>query len=294
MWIVNLAIIALVIVLAGFVIYHDTHNFKVREYEVSSDKLDRDFVYVFLTDLHGYFYGRNNERLIEAVDRISPDAVFCAGDMITATKNHRNVEVDSGLRLLEDLSSRYPVYISNGNHEEKIKVFRAAFGNLYDRYKSRLKRAGAIYLENESAMIEGTNIRVTGLCLDMDYFPKVVKMKMPQGHIESLVGKVNGDEKDNFQILIAHNPIYFKDYAKWGADLALSGHVHGGIIRLPFLGGVISPAISLFPKYDAGMFKEGNSTMILSRGLGTHTIHVRMFNPGEVSVIKLRGKKNVT
>ena len=294
MWIVNLAVIALVIVLAGLVIYHDTHNFKIREYEVSSDKLDRDFVYVFLTDLHGYFYGKNNERLIKAVDEIAPDAVFCAGDMITATKNHRNVEVDSGLRLLEELSSRYPVYISNGNHEEKIKVFRAAFGNLYDRYKSRLKRAGAVYLENESAMIEGTNIRVTGLCLDMEYFPKVVKMKMPKDHIESLVGKVNGGEKDNFQILIAHNPIYFKDYAKWGADLALSGHVHGGIIRLPFLGGVISPAISLFPKYDAGMFKEGDSTMILSRGLGTHTIHVRMFNPGEVSVIKLRGKKNVT
>lgn len=290
----SIVIIALLIVLSGIVIYHDTHNFKIYEYEVTTDKLDRDFVYVFLTDLHGYFYGKGNEKLIEAVDKISPDAIFCAGDMITATKNHHNVEVDSGLRLLENLSSRYPVYISNGNHEEKIKAYRGSFGNLFERYKNRLKRAGAVYLENDSVMIEGTNIRVTGLCLDLGFFKKVVKVNMDDKYLDNLLGRVNTAEKENYQILIAHNPIYFKNYADWGADLALSGHVHGGIIRLPLLGGVISPAIALFPKYDAGKYEKDKSTMILSRGLGTHTIHVRMFNPGEVSVIKLRGKKNVT
>ena len=214
--------------------------------------------------------------------------------MITATKNHHNVDVDSGLRLLENLSSRYPVYISNGNHEEKIKTYRDSFGNLFDRYKSRLIRAGAVYLENDSVMIEGTNIRVTGLCLDLGFFRKVVNIKMDDKYLDNLLGRVNTAEKENYQILIAHNPIYFENYADWGADLALSGHVHGGIIRLPFLGGVISPAIAFFPKYDAGKYEKNGSTMILSRGLGTHTIHVRMFNPGEVSVIKLRGKKNVT
>ncbi len=294
MWIVYLAIIALLIVLSAVVIYHDTHNFKVYEYEVTTDKLGRDFVFVFLTDLHGYFYGKGNERLIEAVDKISPDAVLCAGDMITASKRHRNVELDSGLRLLEDLASRYPVYVSNGNHEEKIKTFKDSYRNLFDRYKSRLIRAGVKYLENDSVMMDGTDIRVTGLCLPLGYFTKVVKVKMPDGYLDSLIGRVNSAEKENFQLLIAHNPVYFKHYAKWGADLSLAGHVHGGIIRLPLLGGVISPAIALFPKYDAGKYEENGSTMILSRGLGTHTIHVRMFNPGEISVIRLKGKKNVT
>ena len=143
-------------------------------------------------------------------------------------------------------------------------------------------------------MIEETNIRVTGLCLDLGFFKKVVKANMEDDYLDNLLGRVNTAEKEHYQILIAHNPIYFKNYADWGADLALSGHVHGGIIRLPLLGGVISPAIALFPKYDAGKYEKDGSTMILSRGLGTHTIHVRMFNPGEVSVIKLRGKKNVT
>jgi predicted MPP superfamily phosphohydrolase len=109
-----------------------------------------------------------------------------------------------------------------------------------------------------------------------------------------MLGKIGSKEQENFQILIAHNPIYFKNYAEWGADLVVSGHVHGGIVRLPLIGGVISPAIALFPRYDGGKYEQNGSTMVLSRGLGTHTIHVRVFNPGEVCVIRVRGKKNVT
>lgn len=290
----SLIITALVIVILGIVIYHDTHNFTVRKYEVETTKLDRDFVYVFLTDLHGYTFGDGNEKLIKAIDKISPDAILCAGDMMTASKLSDKLEADPGFSLLKELASRYPVYVSNGNHEEKIKRYRGGYGNWFDRYKSSLIRAGVHYLENESEMMDGANIRVTGLCLDLDYFKKVVKVKMEDDYLDSVIGKVSASEKENYQILIAHNPVFFKNYVKWGADLSLSGHVHGGIIRLPLLGGVISPAIVLFPKYDAGKYKKDGSTMILSRGLGTHTIHVRLFNPGEVSVINVRGKKNVT
>ena len=102
--------------------------------------------------------------------------------------------------------------------------------------------------------------------------------------MEHLVGKAN---RDRFQILLAHNPVYFEEYARWGADLVLSGHVHGGIVRLPFLGGVISPAFTLFPKYDGGKFERGDSTMLLGRGLGTHTLPVRMWNPGEIVLVTL-------
>ena len=102
--------------------------------------------------------------------------------------------------------------------------------------------------------------------------------------MDKLAGKAN-DRR--FQILLAHNPLYFKEYAAWGADLVLSGHMHGGIIRLPFLGGVVSPAVTPFPKYDGGRFAEGKSTMILGRGLGTHSLPVRMWNPGELVVVTL-------
>ena len=90
-----------------------------------------------------------------------------------------------------------------------------------------------------------------------------------------------------FSILLAHNPEYFKEYADWDPDLALSGHVHGGVVRLPFLGGVIAPSLRIFPHYDAGLFEEYGHKMILGRGLGMHTLPIRIFNPGELIRIEL-------
>ena len=100
-------------------------------------------------------------------------------------------------------------------------------------------------------------------------------------------------DEDYFNILLAHNPQYFKEYAGWGADLTLAGHIHGGLVRLPLLGGVVSPMVSFFPKYDGGTFFENGKEMILSRGLGTHTIPIRMFNPGELNIITIKGKQEV-
>jgi hypothetical protein len=93
--------------------------------------------------------------------------------------------------------------------------------------------------------------------------------------------------EDACRLLIAHNPDYFEQYAAWGADVVVSGHVHGGIMRLPFFGGVVSPRLTLFPRYDGGRFEKGHTVMILSRGLGTHTLPLRIFNPGELVVMQL-------
>ena len=293
MWIA--IIIAIVLLLVGgsaLVIYHDTHNFVVREYEFSSDKLSRDMTFVLLTDLHGYVFGNNNDRLVEKIYDINPDYVLSCGDMFTARPVDGRVRTEGGSHVLKSLAKKFPVYVSNGNHEERIKTSRKEFGNLFDRYKSDLVRAGVHYLENESENIPEDNIRISGLELPLDFFQKVIKKKMVPEDITGRLGEISAKEAQKFQILIAHNPQYFAEYANWGADLTVSGHVHGGIIRLPLLGGVISPAIALFPKYDRGKYTRDGRTMVLSAGLGTHTINVRMFNPGEVSVIKVKGNKN--
>lgn len=284
MWIYVLIFLLIFILACVGVIYHDTHNFVVRYYDVTTDKLDKDFTFVLLSDLHGYVFGQDNDRLIKAINDISPDAVLCAGDMFTAHPIDGEIRYQAGLNVLTSLAAKFPVYAGNGNHEHKIKTFTGEFGNLFDRYRSMLNKAGVITLEDDSVVIPNTNIRITGLDLEHDYFRKVVKKEMDDACIPRHVGH---SDSNYFQVLIAHNPQYFPNYAKWGADLTVSGHVHGGIIRLPILGGVISPAIALFPKYDGGKFEIGNKTMILSRGLGTHSIHVRMFNPGEVVVIKV-------
>ena len=111
---------------------------------------------------------------------------------------------------------------------------------------------------------------------------------MEQGYLQGLLGNAR---KDNYVILLAHNPDFFSEYARWGADLTISGHVHGGIARVPFWGkGVISPSLRLFPEYDGGIFEQGGAKMLLSRGLGTHTIPVRLFNPGELWVVDFTAK----
>lgn len=107
---------------------------------------------------------------------------------------------------------------------------------------------------------------------------------MDGGYLEDTLGRM---DTNYYNILLAHNPAYFEDYAKLHPDLVLSGHVHGGLVRLPFLGGVISPALKLFPKYDGGKFVQGDSTMILSRGLGIHSVEFRMWNPAELVVIEI-------
>ena len=94
-------------------------------------------------------------------------------------------------------------------------------------------------------------------------------------------------EENYYEILLAHNPDYFPQYCQYGADLILSGHVHGGLVRIPFLKGIASPAVRFFPRYDGGLFTEGKSNMVVSRGLGTHTLPVRIFNPAELVVIRL-------
>lgn len=286
---IRLIITILIIIVLALVIWHDIHNFRIYNYEVKTDKIKGDMTFVLLADLHGYTYGPHNERLIKAIDDIMPDAILCAGDMMNATKEKGVVHVEEGEHVLKELASRYPVFTANGNHEKKLKKYNKEFGNIYERYRESLKRAGVVYLENESALFPGKNIRVSGLELELEYFRKFVKRQMEPELLEDKLGEIKEKDRNVFQILIAHNPQYFKEYADWGADLTVSGHVHGGIIRLPLLGGVISPAMALFPKYDGGRYRHDGKTMILSRGLGTHTIHVRLFNPAEISVIKIKG-----
>lgn len=117
---------------------------------------------------------------------------------------------------------------------------------------------------------------------------KAVQSETQPEKIEKLIGEA---DENSFEILIAHNPVYAEEYAKWGADIILSGHLHGGIVRIPFWRGVVSPQISLFPKYSGGNYQIGDSNLIVSRGLGMHTIKIRLFNEAEVVVLDIKGTK---
>ena len=199
------------------------------------------------------------------------------GDMITA-KPGRGVDV--ALSLIRKLSEEYPICHGVGNHEHRIMLYRKDYGDLCWRYERALKECGAGMMHNKRREFEELGVDVVGSQIHHRYYLRGTKTPMSATYLPRNLGT---PKEERFTVLLAHNPDYFPEYAAWGADLVLSGHVHGGVARIPFWNrGVISPGIKFFPKYDGGLFSEGKSHMILSRGLGCHTIPVRVFNPGDL------------
>lgn len=276
-----LILIGAVAVVCILVSVWDCSRFVTVKYKIASDKITKPCRFVLLSDLHNKSFGKDNERLARQIDRISPDAVLVAGDMLTATKGQ---PFDNALSLMKRLAVRYPVYYGMGNHEYRLELYPEQYDDMYNRYMAGLRNAGIDPLINQNVYLPSCNVAVCGSQIDRDYYKRFRKFPMKSDYLPKILGEPRADA---CQILIAHNPLYFEEYAAWGADVVVSGHVHGGIMKLPVLGGVLSPNLSLFPKYDGGRFRQGRSTMILSRGLGTHTIPLRIFNPGELVVVEL-------
>ena len=284
-WIlITMAVIAVLIVFFLIVMIIDGNRFHIVKYQIYSDKVNEEHQYVVLSDLHNKSYGEKNEKLLKSIDKISPEAILIAGDILTA-KPGKSYEV--AYELIKNLAAKYPVYYGMGNHETRLFLYPEVYGHMGEKYEKDLNRIHVKFLRNESRECKG-NIRITGLDMKRDYYKRFKKYPMDSYYMNETLGKV---KKEMFEILLAHNPDYFEEYAAWGADLVLSGHVHGGMMRLPVLGGVVSPAFKFFPKYDGGLFQYGKSTMILSRGLGMHTIPIRIFNPGELISLKISPKK---
>lgn len=276
-----ITVIGIVAIVCFWVILYDTNRFIVVPYTVESTKIKKPYRAVILSDLHNKKFGRDNERLVEAIDGLEPDGVIIAGDMLTAKPGKSE---ETAISLLKRLSDKYPVYYGNGNHEHRLKLYPEVYGNMAEEYESELAKLGIRRLVNAHTLIPGTDILVYGLELDKFYFKRFKTAPMPEEYLNQVLGKPG----KGYRVLIAHNPDYFPQYAGWGADLVLSGHIHGGMIRIPFWRGVLSPAVRLFPKYDGGKFVEDDSTMLLSRGLGVHTIPIRMFNPAELLVVDFK------
>lgn len=262
----------------------------VTRYTITTDKLSEEYentTFVVLADLHNCSYGNDNKRLIHKIEQLSPDYIIVAGDMIV--KDEKCIP-SVAFTLLSNLAEKYKVYYGYGNHEQYREINK---DNSWMEYKARLQTSGVVFLNNEGVSISlstksDTNhqkIRILGLSIDLAYFDRFNKRSMDKEYLIDLLPK---EEDKDYKILIAHTPDCFDNYVKWGADLILSGHLHGGLFRIPWVGGIISPQVKLFPTYDAGQFTKGGKTMIVSRGLGSHSIMLRIFNRPEIVSIKLK------
>ncbi len=310
----------------------DNRRFVVRRYRIRSPKIVKPMRLVFIADLHERCYGNENETLVSKIEELSPEMILIGGDLIisrSAADHMRKTEraaqeagagppkkenaadisvhedapwMKHSLLLVRRLSRICPVWFVRGNHETRLQYYEEL--NAYDaQFIREMKAAGVQFLENgctELAVSEEPDtggIRLCGLELPMNYYEKFKKTELL---IEDLTDMIGTSDRSKFNILLTHSPVYFEQYTQWGADLCLCGHVHGGLMRLPVIGGVMGTRPNLFPKYSTGLYTykttalnaESGSTvhtgfMVLTCGLGVHTLPIRIFNPGEISCVEL-------
>lgn len=261
----------------------------VSSFEISLNRLPASFDgfrIVHLSDLHGAQYGPENDRLRRLILDQSPDLIAATGDMLDRGKRHRQVFVELAKKLVPSV----PVYSIRGNHEQYMTT-RAVERSDLVQYEQRLRDAGVKLLDNAVASFHkgADELLIYGITLPVFcYKPQAAHHPstcLPPEMVAQHIGTVDAAR---CTILLAHSPLFFSSYASWGADLVLAGHMHGGMIRLPGIGGLLSPYRRLFPSYDAGVYFQQDTAMVVSRGLGDGHFIPRIGNPPEVVVVTLR------
>ncbi|SHH95271.1 metallophosphoesterase [Clostridium grantii] len=284
-----ISFIAIILIFYWF----SNNGLKISTFTLKSNKIPSEFndmKILQLTDLHSKSFGTNNKRLISKINKINPDIIVVTGDMLNASNDDGTVF----LELCQNLTQKYTIYYTYGNHEEILEMrLNRLNDNWLNEYIKKLENLGVIILNNSKIELikKEQHINLYGLVLPMSYYnkeyrnnPNVAVQLTP----EDLQNSYFQLKKDKFNIVLAHTPFYFEEYSTWGADLVLAGHVHGGIVNIPFVGGLLSPDVEFFPKYYGGKYEIDDSTMIVGRGLGNSSINLRIFNRPELVVIKLK------
>lgn len=236
-------------------------------------------------DLHNHVFGEGNQKLVRKICEQRPDLICSVGDL-TVCKPKKETNIDVAVSLLRRLSCECPVYWINGNHEFRAKIWPESYPGVYERLVKSLHMPNITLLEDEKADVDirGVALTIHGFELPMPYYKKFTQPFLGAQEIREHIGVPDGGR---FNILLAHNPVYFESYALWGADLTLSGHLHGGLVRLPLLGGIVSPQVRLFPRYDCGRYEKYGRQMLVTAGLGSHSVALRVHNPAEFMLIEL-------
>jgi len=250
---------------------------QLTEYTVQSRSIPASFDgfrIAHISDLHNTEMGDHNEKLLAMLRSAQPDIIAITGDIVDS----RRTDLAVALEFVGEAVKIAPCYYVTGNHEIGI-------GDAYDRLKAELSALGVVVLENHSVTLErgGETIRLLGV-QDPEFEADHWKTFLEDVMEKNLAALSQGD---GFQLLLSHRPEFMDMYVRYDIDLVLSGHAHGGQFRLPFLGGLYAPSQGFFPKYDAGLFEEENTKMIVSRGIGNSAFPLRFNNRPELVLITL-------
>lgn len=269
-------LLALLLALAGWILWSN-RALELNTYTVESLDLPNSFDgfrIAHVSDLHNAEFGDNNGKLLAVLRKAQPDIIAITGDLIDS----RRTNISVALKFAEEAVKIAPCYYVPGNHEARIVE--------YDVLRSGLEKLGVVVLQNENTTMEisGETITVAGVLdpsFETDYLLGDSETVM-KNYLQSTV------TEDAYTLLLSHRPELLQAYADYGIELVLSGHAHGGQFRLPLAGGLIAPNQGFFPEYDAGLFTQGNTNMIVSRGIGNSAFPFRFNNRPEVILVILK------
>ena len=275
--IITLSVIGIALVLLIVWIAWGNNALELNSYSIASNSLPKEFDgfrIAQVSDLHNAEMGKDNEKLISMLVEAAPDIIVITGDIIDS----RNTNVDVALDFAEQAVKIAPCYYVTGNHEARVDEYRDL--------KDGLIELGVTVLEDAKTQIVLSGESITLVGVDDPSFQTDYLFGDDETVMNSELNELINEE-DGYVILLSHRPELFDTYVENKVDLIFSGHAHGGQFRIPFIGGVVAPNQGVFPKYDAGIYSEGNTNMVVSRGVGNSIIPFRINNRPEVILIEL-------
>ena len=268
---IKIAAAASALLISSAIVLDSRYNLEVTEYELSFENLPPAFEglhIVHLSDLHGWQFGKDNIILIEKIRELKPDIIAITGDM---TDNVTNIHAFEN--LLKGIYKLAPIYYVHGNHE---------WGGLCtEEVAELLGKFGANNISNDYLPLYKNGERIIMAAAD-DALGPADQIKPTE-----LIEKLREEYPDDFVLMLGHRNYWLQKYPQLPIDLVLSGHAHGGIVRMPFVGGLLDVSRSMPAKHENGVYEGENYTMLVSRGLGNSIIVPRFLNRPEIVSLKL-------
>ncbi len=283
-------------ILLLYVIYQivELNRFSVKNVFLKTDDTEGNFV--FLSDIHGKTYGnlaKGQSRLVKKINELKPEGIILGGD--TVSKEHPE-QYETMVELIRQLQEIAPVFYLFGNHESALEVYDKA---RFEKYLEQLNRLKVQTIRNrEFCPCKDENISGFALELPLGQYKKWEKQPLNPEIIEEVEknwSEAIGSDRNKVKLLFVHQPSYTEDYMKLQVEGIFSGHTHGGLVRIPGIGGLVSTELTLFPKYDGGVYRIGKdkkTKLVVSQGLGTHHFHIRVFDSAQLIYVTLSSCKD--
>lgn len=270
-------LLLVVIVLTAWILWANT-ALEITEITLVSDSLPDAFAgmrIAHVSDLHNAEFGENNEKLLEMLRFADPDIIAITGDLIDS----RHTDIDVALAFAREAVKIAPCYYATGNHE--------AMSSDFAQLEQGLIEAGVTVLRGAAVKLEqdGQQLQIIGAD-DYSFYPG----NSGTERVENMVANIQTVRSDGFNILLFHRPELAQQLEGMDIELILSGHAHGGQVRIPFIGGLVAPDQGFFPVYTEGVHNFGQTQMVISRGLGNSIIPIRVNNRPEVVLITLQSR----